>query len=993
MRASRLVPTGAILLLLPTVACNCDDGDGLTVTAPKLEVAPASLDFGKVPVGGQPLRALTFRNAGNANLAISKVELISATGELLAASQAPEQLVPQAEFAFNVVYEPRDVGEDTATLTIFANDQEDPHVVDVRGEGVQGGAAVSHDGESCEGGEGLSFGAVRPGFMVSHTITVEAAGSAPVTVLSVVMAQGSSPEFTVEDPGASRVLQPGEQLTLTASYQPVDGGPDAGTVIITTDAPDAGSLRVPLCGQGVAPAVCGRPNPLDLGALAVGQTRAATLTLESCGGEAVTISAIALANDAQHMSAAGFSVTTVPALPVTLDPGQTTQVEVSFTAANLGGAQGWVEVQSDALNATTTWFPAIARGAMPCDLQVAPSTLNYTGVAAGSTQDKQVLVVNNGASDCVVDRIEVTSGAAVFTVTGPTAPVTVAAGGSTIVDVRYTPAGAGPDMGVLEIEEGGVPRTVDLVGNSDTADGCVLEPRPPFLNFGAVAPGTNRAMAVELVNVSSDPCFLRGVQLGAGSSTDFTDNSPNLGLILPTRSKQLAVTYAPSGPGTARGTLEIDTNDVVTGTFVVPLFATSAASNICVMPTDLPFGDVLGLTPMTFTIYACGANAVTVTGLDWTTPDPEFSLQSPPALPFTLQPGASQNVTVQYNPADNQGDTAIVTVRSDDAASPAIDVTATGGREVVPLEAGRYLYYWQIPNVLGGDIMRLPLQGATTPSPWWGPRTGKSCAGCHSVSPDGRYVAVIEGPSFRMVDTTTDIALALPNAAISPNYITWRPNVLAQPAYQYAYDDGFNISIASLWQGTLRELQGANDPNLVETMASWGPNGKIAFVRGTQGTNNQQGGGFGLTGPADLLIVDENGGTPVPVMGASTNLTSGSNYYPSFSPNGQWIAYTYSASGTGTLAAADARIQMVSAANNGTVLPMNTLNGNNGAHSYPTWSVDGRYLSFSSNRSGGAGDWDIYLAPIDPATGADGAAQNLTVANGPAFDHSAQWSP
>jgi hypothetical protein len=992
MRASKLLPTGTLLALLPLAACSCDEG-GLTVTQSKLEVEPERLDFGKVPVGGQPLRAITLRNSGTANLNISRAELTSATGELVAASRAPERLVPKEEFAFNVVYEPTNVGEDTATLTIYADDQEAPHVIELRGEGVQGGATVTHDGEACAGDEGLSFGAVRPGNVVTHTVTVQAAGGAPLTVLSAVMLQGSSPEFTVEDLPSARVLQPGEQVTLTASYQPVDGGPDAGTIVITTDAPDGGSLRIPVCGQGVAPAVCGRPSPLDLGALAVGQTRSGTLTLESCGGESVTVSAIALANDAQHMSAAGFSVTTVPPLSVTLAPGETTQLEVSFTASALGGAQGWVEVQSDALNATTAYFPVIARGAMPCDLQVAPSSLAFSGVAAGSTSDKPVLVVNNGASACVINRLEVTTGAAVFSVTTPTAPVTVNAGASTLIEVRYAPSGAGPDMGVLEVEEGGVARTVDLVGNPDVEDGCVLEVRPAFLNFGAVPPGTNRAMAAELVNVSSEPCFLRGVELGAGSSPDFTNNSPNLGLILPTRSKQLAVTYAPSGPGTARGTLEVETNDVITGNFVVPLFATSAASNICVNPRDLPFGDVLGLSTMVFTIYGCGANPVTVTGLDWTTPDTEFSLQGPPALPLTLQPGSSQNVTVQYNPADNQGDTAIVTVRSDDAANPGIDVTTTGGREVVPLEAGRYLYYWQIPNPLGGDIMRLPLQGATTPSPWWGPRTGKSCAGCHSVSPDGRYVAVIEGPSFRMVDTTTDIALALPNAAISPNYITWRPNVLAQPAYQYAYDDGFNISIAALWQGTLRELQGANDPNYVETMASWGPNGKIVFVRGTQSTNNQQGGGFGLTGPADLMIVDEQGGTPVAVVGASTNLTSGANYYPAYSPNGQWIAYTYSASGTGTLAAADARIQLVAAANNGTVRPLNTLNGNNGAHSYPTWSVDGRFLSFSSNRSGGAGDWDIYLAPMDPATGADSAAQNLTVANGPAFDHSAQWSP
>lgn len=977
------------------MACDCDDGE-LQAQVAKIEITPAPLDFGKVAVGGQPLRAFTISNVGNVNVTFDGLVLSGSSNEFVLASAQPTNLIPKEDLQINVVYEPTNVGLDTATLTLVASDQTEPHVVEILGEGVQGGAAVRHDGEACDDVEGsLSFGSTRPGSTVERTLIVEAEGSAALTVYSVVMAQGSSPEFTVEALGAERVLQPGETLELSATYTPNDGGPDAGSIVITTDAPGNPGLTVPVCGQGVAPAVCGRPNPMDLGALAVGQTKSGTLTLESCGGEAVTLSAVQIAMDAQHMSDAGFTITNLPSLPVTLQPGETADVEVQFTAAQLGGVQGWVAVDSDATNNPTTWMTLIARGAMPCDLQVAPNSLNFTGVAQGSTLDKQVLVVNNGSSDCSVNRIEVGSGAPLFTTTA--SPQTVASGASMLIEVQYAPTGAGPDMGTLEVEEGGVTRTVDLLGNPDFGDECVVEVQPPFVNFGGVPPGEVRSRGAEVINISTEICTLSGVGLTPGSSPELTNNSPRLGLIIPGRSKQVAVTYQPTGAGVARGELEVTTRALGGGstpvTTLVPIFGTSGASNIRVDPTDLPFGDQLGLSTLVFTIYAIGANPVTITALDWTTPDSEFSVQSPPTMPFTMQPGDTQAITVQYNPADMNGDTGIVTVRSDDPVNSAIDVTATGGREVVPLAAGRYLYYWEIPSVRGGDIMRLPLQGATTPSPWWGPRTGRACAGCHSVSPDGRYVAVIEASSFRMVDTTTDIALALPNSAIAPNYITWRPNVLAQPSYQYAYDDGSNISIASLWQGTLRELQGANDPNFVETMATWGPDGKIAFVRGTVGTQSSSGGGFGLEGPADLYVVDQNGGAATPVLGASTNLATGAHYYPAFSPDGRWIAYTYSASSLGTLAAADATIRMVSADNSGTVLDLPALNAGDGANSYSTWSVNGEFMSFSSNRSGGAGDWDIYISEIDPVTGDASAAVNLTVANGPGFDHSAQWSP
>ena len=95
-----------------------------------------------------------------------------------------------------------------------------------------------------------------------------------------------------------------------------------------------------------------------------------------------------------------------------------------------------------------------------------------------------------------------------------------------------------------------------------------------------------------------------------------------------------------------------------------------------------------------------------------------------------------------------------------------------------------------------------------------------------------------------------------------------------------------------------------------------------------------------------------------------------------------------------TLAASDAQLKLVKPDMTGTVLDLTTLNGGTGhASSYPTLSVNGAFLSFSSNRAGGMGGWDIWIAPVDPVTGIDGPATNVTVANSPNFEHAAQWSP
>jgi Tol biopolymer transport system component len=317
-------------------------------------------------------------------------------------------------------------------------------------------------------------------------------------------------------------------------------------------------------------------------------------------------------------------------------------------------------------------------------------------------------------------------------------------------------------------------------------------------------------------------------------------------------------------------------------------------------------------------------------------------------------------------------------------------VNVIAGPVIVPPTAGRYLYYWEIDLVGQGQSMisRMPLQGQPTPEVYWGPNVGKPCSGCHGVSPDGRYVAVVEAGNFslKVIDTQTDIEVALPFQITNTAFFTWKPDVNANPPYQFAYDDGDRIHLASVIAGYLGELQGANDPAYGSKMPSWGANGKIAFARG------QPGGGWSFYGPCDIMLIDETGGVPVVLNGASGN--SFANYYPAYHPSGNWVAFNQSVSASGTLSAPDGRILLAPTDQSGNVLDLPNLNGpaGQGGNSFPTWSLDGNFLSFSSTRPGGEGSWDLYIGAIDPVTGADLPAVNIVEANSPSFQHAARWS-
>ncbi len=696
--------------------CECAES-GLRNVAPHLSYDPLTVDFGEVSVGDLRVRGVKLTNDGDSDLEIG-ASAISGSPELTVTIPAPAILHPQESVDLVLTYAPTDLGLDEGTLRIEAKDAEGPRTISLRGVGVRGSLVLLPTRAQCDGVEGsVSFGEVVPGQAVEEVLTLENHGDGPIQIRSAAMATGSSPELSVDPLGSPQTLQPRGQLMLHAHYAPVDGGSDHGTIEVSTDSLERPLLRIPVCGTGAAAALCARPVPLDLGRVAVGATARATLHLESCGTHPLELSAVRLTNDAAHPTDPRFAIPTAPALPATLAPGQSVDVEVSFNADSAGTAAGFVQASSNALGALESYIPITVLAAPPCVLSLAPMAVNYSGVAVGQSSTKTVLALNAGASACHLTRIEVTPAGSPFALDPPpTLPVDVAAGAQLTLSVRYSPSNNQPAQARLEVEEAGGVQGVDLIGAPLNDQVCTIDVAPPSLAFGIVAVGQQSTMSVELRNVSQVLCTVRGVQLAAGSSSDFQSLSRSLRLIPAGGRVQLEVAYHPAAAGSARGTLQATSNDPALPTIAVPLVASSAPSGICVLPTQIAFGTlpVGSVTETDLRIYACGATAVTVSALDWTTAAAEISMVSPPVLPFTLAPGADRSVRVRYAPLTVGSDRAVLTVRSDDMARPQIEVEVTGAG-FQPATAPVYLHTRGELYSLDPATMQLNRIGAFTP--------------------------------------------------------------------------------------------------------------------------------------------------------------------------------------------------------------------------------------------------------------------------------------
>ncbi len=250
------------------------------------------------------------------------------------------------------------------------------------------------------------------------------------------------------------------------------------------------------------------------------------------------------------------------------------------------------------------------------------------------------------------------------------------------------------------------------------------------------------------------------------------------------------------------------------------------------------------------------------------------------------------------------------------------------------------------------------------------------------VSPDGR----------RVVTTLNPAALARPRwdagndspAPVPSNYYV--ANFSDYRFLQVFYPTRGVLQWYGRDTGELRPLPGAADPNFVQMGAVWTPDGRqLVFARAPARDPNPK--GVPLAAYAndpnetpvryDLYRIPFNegdGGTPVPIAGASGNGMS--NSFPKVSPDGRWIVFVQARNGL--LMRPDSALHIVPFEGGNARRMRCNLSPMNSWHSF---SPNGRWLVFSSKSR--SPYTQMYLTHIDE-NGNDSPAilvENATAAN------------
>ncbi len=416
----------------------------------------------------------------------------------------------------------------------------------------------------------------------------------------------------------------------------------------------------------VASAIQVTPAAVDFGNASVGKRVSHIATVTNTGTTTVTLSKASVSTNEFSISGLQF--------PVSIMSGQKANFTVSFKGNKPGKVKGKLQFTGDPTVPDPVDLTGSAGSSAP-KLAVSPASHDFGNVTVNTVASSALTVTNSGAGDLNISQITATG--ATFSLTGVNVPAVVPAGGSAILNVRFSPKTAGNYTGTVAItsDDPTAPNTtVSLTGAGTTVAVGKLTATPTSLSFSNVKVGSSATAVTTLKNTGTANLTLS--QISTGTAVYLTSGISTPAVMAPGDSLVLTVKFAPTAAGTKSDSVSlVDSQGGVTS---VSLSGTAAQSSLSVSPGNINFGNVVtNLTnsqtvqisnPSTISVKVSAAN---ITGTGFST--------SGLNLPLTLNPLQSSTFNVQFTPTTATASSGTLTVVSDAATSLApITLSGTG---------------------------------------------------------------------------------------------------------------------------------------------------------------------------------------------------------------------------------------------------------------------------------------------------------------------------
>jgi len=322
-----------------------------------------------------------------------------------------------------------------------------------------------------------------------------------------------------------------------------------------------------------------------------------------------------------------------------------------------------------------------SKGSSPAtnaSISITPSLVSFGDVKIKSETSQTLRLSNTGTTDLAISQATL-SGTG-FSMSGLSAPQTVAAGTSMNFTVSFQPTTTGAASGSISISSNAssTPLTVSLTGTGVTTSTPAISVTPTAVSFGNLTVKTSASQIVKLSNTGTADLAISQATL-AGTGFSMSGLTAPLTLTAGT-SMNFTVSFQPMTTGAASGSISISSNAgstpltvSLTGTGV-----TASAPAISVTPTAVSFGNLTVKTSASQTVKLSNTGTADLAISQATLAGTGFSMSGLTA-PLTLTAGTSTNFTVSFQPLTTGAASGSLSISSNASPSPlTISLTGTG---------------------------------------------------------------------------------------------------------------------------------------------------------------------------------------------------------------------------------------------------------------------------------------------------------------------------
>lgn len=635
------------MVVLALGVAGCADRQRATLADGRLSVTPGGADFKRVAVFDGRAQEFTLRNVGRSPVRVLEAWIEGAEGAYVArlASEGPAQLAPGADTRVAVTFAPRASGDLAGTLVIRSDSVAEPLVrVPLSGTGVFAIAEVHP--------ERLDFGRIEAQAEKTLTLSLYNPSDLPVQVRPR-MVGADLDEFVL----AEVELAPGERRALPVTFAPGRVGRKQ-VALAVQPCRGCADKAVAVRAEALDRAILAEPSTLEFGPVPVDRDTTLTTVVRNVSTEPQQINGLTLA-----AGEAGFTTASDFPAPLVLGAGEERAVEVRYSPGHQGPALSEATFSVVSRRNPTTVVALHGFGGAP-EICISPSSINWGKKPLYSKNGVTVNVKHCGsdtAGDFVLEELRFEDGADVgqFSLGNAGMPRTLKPGEETSFRVFYEPDRLGVAQATLLLRStafNGVAVPITLKGEAEEHAPCDVVLTPQAVDFGTVVPRRGAVLGVKVANRGADLCAVKNIRLqdDAGGAFYMPGGAIDGLIMYPGDWFSFQVAFnAPATPGDFAGMLQVEVANPATPRLLVPLTAHVQGSCLVPEPRFLDWGLARpDCPPPTRTVRLtnnCSAPVgVTDVRIGAGTTDSEFSIVRLRDTPFTLAPGDSFEVEVDY---------------------------------------------------------------------------------------------------------------------------------------------------------------------------------------------------------------------------------------------------------------------------------------------------------------------------------------------------------